>query len=506
MDDARQSVQDYIDELPRWADGTSLGYAPMTAMQWRIWSLAAAGKFFEGFVVFMTGVALPLVAREFNVAPALSGFVSAATLLGILVGAIALGGLADFFGRKRMFVVEMIVFVVFLCLVTSSTTALVMVLGLFGLGLALGCDYPTAHMIISENTPTSDRGRLVLGAFAFQAIGALFGTAIGFVVLSHTPTIDAWRWMYATALIPALIVAIGRFYITESANWLLARGEIAPAERAVARLLVRKPQYPHGITLACRAQHLVARARGVHLGRLFARGHNLRATIFASVPWFLQDLSTYGIGIFTPTILAIAFGAPPDYIRSTGDLITQDILAAKGSALTTSLLIAGVLVAVVLSDRVGRIKLQIAGFVGCAVGLLLAALSSNLAGDARVLFIFAGFMLFNFMTNVGPNSQTYLLAGEVFPTEIRAMGAGFAAGFAKVGAVLTAFFFPILLNVIGTSALLSWLIAASLLGALVTWLFRIETTGVRLDRIGSDEVPHQELVAVPVADLAKGPA
>ena len=60
-------------------------------------------------------------------------------------------------------------------------------------------------------------------------------------------------------------------------------------------------------------------------------------------------------------------------------------------------------------------------------------------------------MLFNFMTNLGPNAQTYLLAGEVFPTEVRGMGAGFAAAFAKIGAVATAFLFPILLAGIGTA-------------------------------------------------------
>ena len=59
-----KSVQDHIDELPMWADGTHLPSAPMTGMQWLIWSLAAAGKFFEGFVVFMTGVALPLFSRR----------------------------------------------------------------------------------------------------------------------------------------------------------------------------------------------------------------------------------------------------------------------------------------------------------------------------------------------------------------------------------------------------------------------------------------------------------
>ncbi|OZA84664.1 MAG: hypothetical protein B7X76_06350 [Azorhizobium sp. 39-67-5] len=93
-------------------------------------------------------------------------------------------------------------------------------------------------------------------------------------------------------------------------------------------------------------------------------------------------------------------------------------------------------------------------------------------------------MLFNFMTNMGPNAQTYLLAGEVFPTHIRGRGAGFAAAFAKIGAVLTAFLFPILLIDLGTKPLLYILVATSLLGAWITWQFRIETTGVKLDDIG----------------------
>ena len=148
-----------------------------------------------------------------------------------------------------------------------------------------------------------------------------------------------------------------------------------------------------------------------------------------------------------------------------------------------------------LSDRVGRIALQVAGFIGCAAGLALAALSTGFTGTASIALIFCGFILFDFMTNVGPNAQTYLLAGEVFPTEIRGMGAGFAAAFAKAGAVLTAFLFPILLSAIGTRTLLTWLIGASLLGALVTWLFRIETTGVKLDCIGTSHAGKQEALA-----------
>lgn len=478
-----KSVQDHIDELPIWPDGTPLRSPPMTSMQWFIWSLAAAGKFFEGFVVFMTGVALPLLSREFAIRPAEEGAITAATLFGILIGAVGLGGMSDRFGRKVMFVVEMVIFVAFLAALVFAPNFYLIVLCLFGIGLALGCDYPTAHMIISENIPSRSRGRLVLGAFAFQALGALGGTAVSYLVLSSLPELSAWRWMYASAIVPAVLVTIGRFYIVESANWLFVRGEIKKAEQACTELLARIPQYPGEVRLAARDGQAVAGARSKRTYAALFNAVNRRATILASVPWFLQDLGTYGIGIFTPTILAAAVGANEDHARSIADLIAKDITAARGAALITTLLIVGICFAVLLADVVGRISLQILGFIGCAVGLLLAALSLNFKDGAGTLLIFAGFMLFNFMTNLGPNAQTYLLAGEVFPTAIRGKGAGFAAAFAKIGAVLTAFFFPILLTAVGTQALLYGLIVTSILGAAVTWLFRIETTGVKLDRL-----------------------
>jgi putative MFS transporter len=148
-------------------------------------------------------------------------------------------------------------------------------------------------------------------------------------------------------------------------------------------------------------------------------------------------------------------------------------------------LIVGVVAAVLLVNRYGSIRLQIVGFIGCAVGLAIAAYSSYFAGGTQIAMIFAGFMIFNFMTNMGPNAQTYLLAGEVFPTKFRGMGAGFAAAFAKIGAVMTAFLFPILFADVGREALLIVLVSTSILGAIVTYAFRIETTGVNLETIGA---------------------
>ncbi len=480
-----RTVQEYIDETPLWPDGTPTPSAPMTKMQWRIWTLATAGKFFEGLVVFMTGVALPLIVREFDLGPTAKGAVGAAPLFGILVGASVLGGLSDRYGRKFMFIVEMILFTICLCFLVFSSSYGWLLFFLFGMGMALGCDYPTAHMIISESIPSTDRGRLVLSAFGFQALGAMAGTGIGYLILYKNPDLTAWRMMYATAIIPAALVVIGRFFIPDSGHWLVSRGRIDEAERETKRLLERKPPYPSRVKL------VDPRANGngqpvedekTGYGELFSKKYR-RATILAAIPWFLQDLGTYGIGIFTPTILASVIGAEHKYAHNLMDIIYNDMLAAKGAAFIDILLFVGIVFAVLLVDRIGRIRLQILGFIGCAAGLFLASLSVGASQEQSIIYIFSGFMLFSFMTNMGPNSMTYLLAGEVFPTHIRGKGAGLAASFAKIGAVLTAFLFPILLKDIGETTLLYGLVVASLLGAFITWKFSIETTGVSLENV-----------------------
>ena len=106
-----------------------------------------------------------------------------------------------------------------------------------------------------------------------------------------------------------------------------------------------------------------------------------------------------------------------------------------------------------LVERIGRIKLQIIGFVGCACGLLVSGLSIRSDARTSMIFPYSGFVAFYFSSNFGPNAMTSLLAGEVFPTHVRGKGVGFAASFAKLGALIAAFVFPILLHTIGTTRL-----------------------------------------------------
>ena len=473
----KKTVQAYIEEIPNWQDGSSLGKAPLSGMQWLVWSLATAGKFFEGLIVFMGGIALPLVSEQFSIDQTTKGFITAATLAGILIGALFLGGLADRFGRKPVFIGEMVLLLIGLLGASFSSSSELLIFWLFIMGLALGADYPTAHLVISESIPASIRGRLVLGAFSFQALGAVIGTAICAVVLSSKPELSTWRIFYLLPVIPVALVAWGRIFLPESSHWLLSKGHLTKAEKQLRKLLNRQDISLLQLEIA---EEGVVKYKSSKFGDLF-HGKQLKSTILASLPWFLQDISTYGIGIFTPIIIAAAFGAEAQE-HNLSAVIHNDLLGAKGTALVDIGFLVGIAFAIWLSDKLGRIPLQIAGFIGCALGLLIAA-AGNFNGANNLVLIGVGFFLFQFMTNLGPNSQTYLIAGEVFPTKIRGVGAGFAAASGKVGAVITAFFFPALLSGFGADRLLPLLALTSLIGALVTWLYRVETKGVNLETI-----------------------
>jgi MFS family permease len=473
----KKTVQAYIEEIPNWQDGSSFGKAPLSGMQWLVWSLATAGKFFEGLIVFMGGIALPLVSEQFSIDQTTKGFITAATLAGILIGALFLGGLADRFGRKPVFIGEMVLLLIGLLGASFSSSSELLIFWLFIMGLALGADYPTAHLVISESIPASIRGRLVLGAFSFQALGAVIGTAICAVVLSSKPELSTWRIFYLLPVIPVALVAWGRIFLPESSHWLLTKGHLTKAEKQLRKLLNRQDISLLQLKIA---EEGVLKHKSSKFGDLF-HGKQLKSTILASLPWFLQDISTYGIGIFTPIIIAAAFGAEAQE-HNLSAVIHNDLLGAKGTALVDIGFLVGIAFAIWLSDKLGRIPLQIAGFIGCSLGLLIAA-AGNFNGANNIVVIGVGFFLFQFMTNLGPNSQTYLIAGEVFPTKIRGVGAGFAAACGKVGAVITAFFFPALLSGFGADRLLPLLALISLIGAWITWLYRVETKGVNLETI-----------------------
>ncbi|MBV8883283.1 MAG: MFS transporter [Chroococcidiopsidaceae cyanobacterium CP_BM_RX_35] len=462
-----------------------LDASEITRVMWLLWALSAGLIALDGFDFFIIGVAIPFLKRDFDLSSTEVGAVAVAAVAGSLLGSLVLGPITDKIGRQIMLIVDIAIFVIATAGTALAWNAASLIVFRFLVGVGIGADYPISVSYITENVPSRLRGRMVVGAFTFQALGALTGALTGLIVIhlfqtiypdSAQPAIQyAWRWMLGVGLALALVVGILRFsFLLESPRYYITRGEYEAASKAASTLL----EEPIDITPQTDPPE---REPSLSYGALFSPQYR-RNTFFVSVPWFLQDIATYGIGIFTPAIIgALAFG-------SEADFMTREMASAKGSAFVDVFLIVGFLIAVLLIDRVGRIRLQITGFVGMAIGLLILAVSSVLAvgNMPNLALVFIGFLVFNLMMNAGPNSTTFLLSGEVFPTSIRASGAGFAAAFAKAGAVLGTFALPTLQKSLGAPTLLLLLSLSCLLAAVITYLFRVETTGRSLEAVSSE--------------------
>ncbi len=468
--------------------GESLDGARFGPLHFRFWLLAALGIMLDGFDFFIIGVASPLLVKEFDLSSAEQGLVTAAAILGAIVGAGLLGPLGDKLGRRRIFRADLIVFIVFSIACVFAWSPLSLFAFRFALGIAIGLDYPIAASYLAEVLPARGRGRWLVSAFSLQALGIVLGAVVGVVVLEIAPHVDSWRWILGFGAIPALVIVFLRRGVPESPRWLARNGREAEAV-AVTEALVG---HPVEVTAADRAV-TVATPEGVKAlfqPRLFKR-EMLRRTVFTSVPWFLMDIATYGVGVFTPTLIAAiaVHGANTTFI-------IDDITSTKATSVLDVFLPIGFAIAIVLVDRVGRIPLQIAGFAGMAIALSILATAELLAGggEAHLTMVVIGFALFNTLMNAGPNATTYALPAEVFPSDIRAAGHGFAAASAKFGAALGVFLVPVLLDSVGVAPLLFAVAGCCLVALGVTAALRIEPKGRSLEELAGAEVaqisPH----------------
>lgn len=213
------------------------------------------------------------------------------------------------------------------------------------------------------------KGKMLIGAFSFQAAGMLTGAAVGVIILSLYPEEAAWRWMLVFGAVPAVIVLVLRTTVPESPRWLIDRGRYRKAGEVIAAIVP---------ALRDRVDELVANtaAHDKNVSRISMKYKNpftkryLRRTALAVVPWFCMDVATYGIGLFTPTILAVIT------YDNESNFILRDLAATRGAAYLDIFLILGFLLNILLVEKWGRIRLQITGFASMALGHLILALAS----------------------------------------------------------------------------------------------------------------------------------
>lgn len=439
----------------------------MTWRHYAFWLIASGGALLDGFSVVSLGIALPLLKRDFTISPLLIGLIGSALVLGAVAGA-AMGGVAaDKFGRKRVFIADMTLIGIAGLIGAAAPNPWFILVAQFLLGVGVGSDFPTSASYVSELMPKSSRSRMTVATIAMQSVGMVGAALVALAILKiYASTVD-WRWILGAGGAIAFLFLLARLWTPESVRWLAIKGRFKEAKALLDKLSIEFGETPQAIdtqeiaSAEPRTATLQSRAA---FSTLFIDRYRARA-LLVSLPWLLMDVATYGVGLFTPVILgAMHFSA------SGAGPIAADFAAAEGSAVVDLFLLLGFVVSLFAVPRFGRIPVQVAGFAGMALGMLLLLCAALIGGkDAMHLaLVIGGFVLFNFAMNAGPNATTFTLAPALFPTAIRGAASGFAAACAKVGATFGTFVVPQLNAAWGLAGVVGLMLFVSVAGLVST--------------------------------------
>ncbi|KZT73053.1 MFS general substrate transporter [Daedalea quercina L-15889] len=402
--------------------------------------------------------------------------VKVATPVGIIVGQLLFGWLGDVMGRKRIYGLELIIIIIGTLgqaiaapSMAVSFIALLIAWRTF-MGIGIGGDYPLSAVISSEFSSTHIRGRVMTAVFANQGWGQLAATAASCVVVRAYKTslvadgallledVDRiWRIIVGLGCVPAVVALYFRLTIPETPRFTLdIQRNVEKAARDIDGFLTHEGYTvdPAAVERRLGAQ----RATREDFSRYFSRWENLKVLIGTSYSWFALDFAFYGLGLNSSIILqAIGFGSPDKSVTG-GRAIYQNLMNTSLGNLVLSLagFVPGYWVAFLVIDRWGRKPIQLMGFCALTVLLIIMgfaykALVSTTRGTAVFVFLYC---LANFFENFGPNTTTFIVPGEAFPTRYRSTAHGISAACGKFGAVLAQVAFQWLKDIGGTNAFL----------------------------------------------------
>lgn len=418
---------------------------------------AGLGVFLDGYDLSIIAVALILLKPQWQLGPLDTGLLGGAALLGALLGGLAGGPLADRYGRKAIYMLDMATFLV-AALASGFAWNLASLVALrFILGVGVGADYPVSATYLMEFLPRARRGRISVWVFALWMGGAAVSSGIGLALLPLGE--HAWRFMLASGAVPALGILWLRKNLPESPRWYLRRGRVEEAVGVLAQLV---PQ----LSAAERRQLIEhSQPRPLPMARwrvLFSRTY-IRRTAFITIPWFLFDIMGYSFGIYAPLLL-LSLGLHTKAQSIIGNTIL-DVVAVIGTALLAETI-----------EHVGRLRAQIWGFAVSVIGLLLIW-AFALHGSPPLAVLIVGLLIWQLAISYGPGNTCWILPAELYPTDLRASAHGLATAASRVGALIGVFLLPLVQEAIGVAWLMLAFAVTGVLGAVLSAWWGEETAG-----------------------------
>lgn len=432
---ARKSVRKTIDDVT------------MTPFLRKVTLFSSGGSFLDGYVLSLIGVALTQIAPQFDLTTVESAAIGASVMLGIFVGTIVGGYLTDLIGRRKMFVVDIVAIGLFSLLSVFCSNPLQLILARFFIGVFVGADYPIATSLIAEFTPKRHRSISMGMVSAAWYLGATVAAFVGYFLYSVP---NGWQWMLGSAIVPCIVLLVGRRDIPESPMWLAQKGRTEEAD-AVMQFV-----YGEGIEL-----DLEEPGEKTRLKKVFSSGY-LKRIVYLGILTLCQVVPMYAIYTFGPEIMT-AFGLGEGHEAILGE-----------SAVSLFFLI-GSFPAMFWLNSMGRRTLLIRSLALMATGLVILGLFPS----APIFVIILGFGLYAFFSG-GPGILQWLYPNELFPTEVRASAVGIAIAFSRIGTIIATYGTPIFLAAYGVGA--TMLVAAGLviLGLVLSVIMAPETRGKSL--------------------------
>ena len=435
--------------------GNALDEAKISPLHRRIIGLIAAGYFFDVIDFTIFGSLVPFILQsKFATGPEVAA-IGSATIFGMFIGTAGQGQFSDRFGRRFIYQFNLLLFGVFTVLGALAPSVTLLVICRFIAGFGLGAEQPLAFAYAGEYAPKAIRGRVLaivhfIGGACVWPIGTALALGVGGMASSPE---YAWRAIWVIIGVGALIVWVFRFTLPESPRYLATHGQGNKALDVLTRLGIPGPKEKLSTDVAS----------------------DTKSDPFGVVFKMYPKRVVAGMICFTAFFgIAIGLGAwLPNIMNEKGFTITKSLQYTL--AMNFAVPCASIFMMYAL-DKFGRKITSVCAFL-CA-GVMAMVFSQ--AGTATQLMV-AGFVMIFFVQVAGNSMQIF--ASEVFPTNARASGFGWASG---VGRLATAFILPAILLIQQTYSLTTVFVCLATL--LVIAAASVTQLGPEAKQKGLDEI------------------
>jgi putative MFS transporter len=361
----------------------------------------------DAMQILTVGFSAPSLAATFGISIAVALQAGTVFFLGMMVGAPIFGVIADRVGRRSVLLVTVSCGAVLGLLAAAAPNFTLLLLLRFLTGVAVGGTLPVDYAMMAEFLPSRARGRWLVALEGFWAIGTI-AVALAAWLLQSLGTESSWRWLLASAAVPALFGFWFRLSIPESPIFLLKAGKIGRAIRVLNKITEANGKRPLLLM-----DSIVAETPEAPKGLLSSELR--RRTILIWAIWLLVSVSYYGVFTWlTARLAGTGFG----FVRGYDFLV-----------LTALAQIPGYMLAAFSVERWGRRPTLIAFILLSAAGCLAFAVALTPAQIAAAILTMS-FAL------VGAFGALYAFTPEIYPTRDRATGMGAAGAAARVGGLL----------------------------------------------------------------------